>query len=238
MDGIVPVVIVIGRLRLRVPAAIVGLQCTMRPPVAGVLTADHHPRASEARGPHIIRVDPGDIPPDRLWTGKQRGTRCLDRRLIQLDLRIGVKVRDIRPFGQRLRGAQPTAHPHHVGHPERPPFDAEPVQCLPQRRLGALGMFREGPVDVFALLRLGAERGRAAQIGLLREKHDELGLALSRSVQHPGIDPVMPRGGRRCSDGFRYVRRCRHQRGQHCQGDEEDCSAKHGSPVSQFVCRF
>jgi len=204
----------------------------VRPPVAGVLPADHHPRAGGTRGPHIIRVDLEDIPLDCLGAAEQRGIRCLDRRLnrrlIQPDLRIGVKMRDIGPFCQHLRGVQPAAHPHHVGHPERLPLDAEPGQRPPQGRLRALGMFRQGPVDVFALLRLAAQRSRGAQIRLVREEHDELGPSIRGILQHPRIDLGVPRRRGRSSGGDVCARRCRNQRGQRGQRDEEEQSSKHG----------
>ena len=198
VDGIVPVVVVVGRRAI--PAAVLALQRGVIPLVAGVLPADHDPLAGEARGPHIRRVDFGDVPLDgvRLGRGLEAGSVSrLSDRLVHVYGRVGVDVRHVPAQRQRLYVRHVPAHPDHVRDPEGPILQAAAFQFPEQRRLRAFRRGGEGGIDVFALLGLFPQARRLAQVGLLGQKDQEFGLSGVCRFQHPGVNLRLPgRDGR------------------------------------------
>ena len=65
VDGVMPVVIVIGSDS--VPAAIVRLECVMRPTLAGISASNRDSLAPETQRPYIRRVRVSDARLDCLW---------------------------------------------------------------------------------------------------------------------------------------------------------------------------
>jgi len=62
MNGIVPVVIMVGRGA--VPTAIFSFECGVIPLATGILSAYHSPLTGVARCPNLGRVDFFDVPLD------------------------------------------------------------------------------------------------------------------------------------------------------------------------------
>ena len=110
MDGVVPVVIVIGVLP--VPAAIVGFKRVVCPANTGICTRNDDALPGETESPYVRRVRVSDPPLDRRRSARlrtsDRNGAPLRKRIV--NLRVAFYTGHIGPDGQCLRDLPSAFH--------------------------------------------------------------------------------------------------------------------------------
>ncbi len=180
-----------------VPAAVAGLERLVVPVVAGVLAADHRPRAVDSLGPEVRRPGMGDAPRDPSWrtAATRRPLRRVEARILQLHPGIGAHPTHVVAPGHGLGGRDVAPHPDHVGDPERPCLDVQRRERREHRRLFHGRRLPQALEDEAALGLLGPQTFGGTQVRLGLQYHQELGRALPRRrLQHPRVDLASPVG--------------------------------------------
>src|SRR5262245_58727869 len=159
MDGIVPVVIVIGVLA--VPAAVVRFERVMRPANSGISASNNNavPRKSEV--PHVGRM--------RVLNPRLNGRRAsgLRRRFIDhvrlrkimLDSRIAFYARYVRASGQFRGDLSRAVDQNGINNIERLLLDVAFAQPFNDWALGAPGLGQQSVMNVTPVVGLGLPIG-------------------------------------------------------------------------------
>ncbi len=95
----------------------------------------------------------------------------------------------------------PAAHPHHIGDIVGAVIHPQSFQRIEHRPLRTLCVFQQGAVDELAFFQLCGQAGSRAEVRLLCQEDQELGLALGGSLQHPAIHFGLPGGCHGCRGG-------------------------------------
>ena len=173
VDRIVPVVIVVGGGA--VPPAILRLQCAVRPALAGVLIANHHPLPGESHRPDGRRVYIRHTPlrgGRRIHaTGRDAETR--DVRIFNPAHRIiGVDPCYVVACGERLNQRAIRRGHDHVRRPKGLVANAARLEFRAERHLSARGVLRQHIVNEPAARILVLDLIGSAHIGLFRQQND------------------------------------------------------------------
>ncbi len=224
VDGVPPVVIVVGRGA--VPAAILRLERVVRPAHAGVLAGDDDALAGVAQGPDGGRVHVLHAPLD--------GVRAIGGVLdvgdgVGLDpalRRVRIDVADVGARGQGLDQRPIRSSHDHVRRPVRGELPALRLEVSLERPLGGGGEAAQRVVDVPAARVLVGHGIGGRQVRLLGQHDDDGRLAAVRGrLQHLRGDLRERVGGRRVGGGAGLRRAAGPQGGQD-QGDRQ-CRGGH-----------
>src|SRR5262245_41398196 len=159
MDGIVPVVIVIGVLP--VPAAVVRFERVMRPANSGISASNNNalPRRSEVPRVRRMRVLNPRLDGRRASGLRRRFIDRLGLRKIILDARIAFYSRYVRSGRQLRSDLSSTFHQNGINNIERLMLDVAFAQPFSDWALGAPGLVQQRVINVTAFVFLGLPFG-------------------------------------------------------------------------------
>lgn len=187
MDGIVPVKIVIGVLS--VPAAVVRLQCVVRPADASVRAPYHDTLSGETQRPDLWRMGVIDTRLDRRRYMRSHTIGRFQLREMILNLRIAFDSRHVRARCQRLRDLSGPFHKDCVNDVKRLVFKPPITQPLQDGTLCDLRLIEKRIKDKPPLFRLRRQTRGRTQVRLFRKHNKKFSLLTIGSMfQDPRRD--------------------------------------------------
>src|SRR6476660_117787 len=189
MNGVVPVVVVVGDHA--VPTAVVRFKRVVGPANASIGTGNNDGLPGESQGPHLRRVSVIDARLDCGWCLRLRYFHRSRLRQVVVDTWIAFYSRHVGTRGQRIGHLPCSPHQDCVNNVEGLMFDGAVAQPLQDWALRGLALVQQTVIDVAALLSLGLQIGRTAQVGLISEHNEKFGLLPVCSMfYHPRRDLV------------------------------------------------